>query len=72
MTKEGAKKLLEFIETLDEFKDMLPTLLHNYDPNPQSSDYECVFCFQRSDTNQGTIDHKANCLGIRLSKVLEA
>lgn len=34
-------------EILEKLKEELPRLLDHWDPNPQSSDYKCVFCNQR-------------------------
>ena len=50
-------------ELLERLKNELPSLMDYYSYDPQDSDYLCVFCGNRAETNHHPVKHKPNCLG---------
>lgn len=55
---------------LEQLRDELPSLMRQYSPSDNQSDYECAFCHNRADTNQGDVAHADDCLGVQLSAEL--
>lgn len=66
-------------EILEKLKEELPRLLDHWDPNPQSSDWKCVFCNQRPQAEarngkweQIPTSHDSDCFGKQLEKELQS
>jgi hypothetical protein len=47
----------------DELADKIASLMHNWSPCDNSSDYICEFCSRRANGNHGSIDHADDCSG---------
>lgn len=62
----------ELLELLREFDtDHLGSLLHQWAPCDNSSDYQCAFCGERANTNHGDITHREDCFGVKLREALQ-
>ena len=57
-------------DLLNELRDGLPSLLDHYEPNPNNSDYRCVFCGNHAKTNNDLVVHRLDCLGAKLDMAL--
>ena len=53
-------------DPLLDLNDALPDLMRQWSPCDNDSDYKCVFCHERAETNVGDVKHRDDCLGVRL------
>jgi len=56
--------------TIARLRDVLSELTYHWEPNPQGSDYRCVFCGEEGRPPNQNIDHEPDCLGMDLMQVL--
>lgn len=55
---------------LKRLKDELPSMMRQWAPCDNDSDYQCAFCSKRANTNVGDITHTDDCLGMALEREL--
>ena len=60
------------IKTLQKLESELPFLLDKYSPDPDGSDYVCMFCGNRAQHNDIPVVHREDCLGIELLAELKS
>ena len=50
----------------EDLQATISNMLYAWSPHTRASDYCCRFCDQRPPTNGGIIQHKDDCLGLKL------
>lgn len=54
----------------EEINSDLFNWMNSYHYNSQGSDYSCNFCHEYGQGDNQSINHKDNCLGVKLEKIL--
>ena len=57
-------------EILKELKEEIVSLLHQWSPSRDRSDYQCAFCGENPSTNIVGINHLDTCVGRKWEKIL--
>jgi hypothetical protein len=66
----GEDKIELSQELLEELRDDLGSLLHQWSPHRDRADYICAFCGESPRTNNSDINHLDTCLGRKLERAL--